>query len=97
MKREHSVSGSLQAGLADLKVDFSPSPDVDSPMSGTPPVPAARPKPAGPQLIGDLPLAREAAMKTFVELADNAYQYNTLGRSREAMEGMMCDCEFSPG
>lgn len=96
MKREPSVSGALQVGLADLKVDRSPA---ASPLPSTPSGPATpsvRPK-SGPQLIGELPLAREAAMRTFVELPANAYQYGTLGRSREAMEGMICDCEFSPG
>ena len=34
------------------------------------------------QLIGHLPRAEEAAMKTFVEIQENHYQYSTLGRSR---------------
>ena len=50
-----------------------------------------------PQLIGDLPRAEEAAMKTFVEIPENHYQYGTLGRSREALESMTCDCQFEPG
>ncbi|EIN05933.1 hypothetical protein PUNSTDRAFT_54761 [Punctularia strigosozonata HHB-11173 SS5] len=53
--------------------------------------PQARP---GPQLIGDLPVATEAAMATFEELKANHYQYGTLGRSREALEGMTCDCQY---
>ncbi|KAF8889066.1 hypothetical protein BD779DRAFT_1439557, partial [Infundibulicybe gibba] len=45
-----------------------------------------------PQLIGDLPKAREEALSTFNEIVDNCYQYKTLGRSREMMESMTCDC-----
>jgi hypothetical protein len=58
---------------------------------------AATPARSGPQLIGDLPLATDAALATFELLADNHYQYQTLGRSREAMEGMACDCTYAPG
>jgi hypothetical protein len=46
----------------------------------------------GPQLIGDLPIATEEAMRTFVEIQENQYQYSTLGRSREALESMTCEC-----
>ena len=52
---------------------------------------------AGPQLIGHLPRAEKAAMETFTELRGNHYQYSTLGRSREALESMTCDCVFVPG
>ncbi|KAL5520449.1 hypothetical protein ACEPAG_9673 [Sanghuangporus baumii] len=51
----------------------------------------------GPQLIGDLPRAEKEAMKTFVELEENHYQYSTLGLSREELESMTCDCTFVPG
>ncbi|KAF4588782.1 histone methyltransferase set2 [Pleurotus pulmonarius] len=47
------------------------------------------------QLIGGLPVAREAALGTFDEILDNHYQYGTLGRSREALEGMTCDCSYA--
>ena len=50
-----------------------------------------------PQLIGHLPRAEEAAMKTFVEIPENHYQYGTLGRSREALESMSCDCQYEHG
>lgn len=49
------------------------------------------------QLIGDLPRAENDAKKTFEELEGNQYQYQTLGRSREAGESMTCDCQFVPG
>lgn len=49
------------------------------------------------QLIGGLPVAREAALETFVQILDNHYQYGTLGRSREALEGMTCDCSYAHG
>ena len=61
------------------------------------PAPAAKKVKPGPQLIGHLPRAEEEAMKTFVELPDNFYQYQTLGRSREALESMTCDCTYEPG
>jgi hypothetical protein len=31
-------------------------------------------------------------MRTFVEIQENQYQYSTLGRSREALESMTCEC-----
>ena len=49
------------------------------------------------QLIGDLPRAEENAFKTFVEIPQNHYQYGTLGRSREALESMTCDCQYDHG
>ena len=36
-------------------------------------------------------------MKVFVEIPSNHYQYGTLGRSREALESMTCDCQYDPG
>lgn len=59
---------------------------------------SATPAPkAGPQLIGHLPRAEPDAMRTFEQIRDNWYQYNTLGRSREAFEGMNCDCIYEHG
>ncbi|VDB94051.1 unnamed protein product [Peniophora sp. CBMAI 1063] len=59
---------------------------------------SATPAPkAGPQLIGHLPRAENDALSTFEQIRDNWYQYNTLGRSREALEGMNCDCIYEPG
>ena len=70
--------------------------------STPPPVSSRRTKPpkppaTGPQLIGHLPKAEEAARATFVEVPQNIYQYSTLGRSREALESMMCDCQYEHG
>lgn len=31
-------------------------------------------------------------MKTFIQIQENQYQYSTLGRSREALESMTCEC-----
>ena len=45
----------------------------------------------------DLPRAEENALKTFVEIPENHYQYNTLGRSREELESMTCDCQYEHG
>ncbi|KAG6816190.1 hypothetical protein H0H87_007859 [Tephrocybe sp. NHM501043] len=64
----------------------SETPVTMSKKSQTPPV----------QLIGDLPIARDAALATFTEIETNNYQYKTLGRSREALESMTCDCIFDP-
>ncbi|KAF8064009.1 histone methyltransferase [Lyophyllum atratum] len=69
-------------------------------MSSTPPpapLPTAASKKgqaAAVQLIGDLPIARAAAMATFNEIPENNYQFKSLGRSREALESMTCDCTF---
>ncbi|KAF7324844.1 Histone methyltransferase [Mycena kentingensis (nom. inval.)] len=52
-------------------------------------------KAAPVQLIGDLPIARDAALATFTELGANNYQNKSLGRSREALEGMSCECAFT--
>jgi histone-lysine N-methyltransferase SETD2 len=49
------------------------------------------------QLISGLPVARDEALKSFNEIPDNNYQYKTLGRSRELMESMTCDCSYEHG
>ncbi|KAF8999768.1 hypothetical protein BDQ17DRAFT_1360339 [Cyathus striatus] len=49
------------------------------------------------QLIGDLPVARAEALATFNEITNNNYQYKTLGRSREVLESMTCDCVYEHG
>ena len=56
-----------------------------------------KPPTAGPQLVGSLPKAEEEARATFIEIPENLYQYGTLGRSREALESMMCDCQYEHG
>ena len=82
-----------------VKTEPSPPPPLKREKSeSTTPAPAnGRPRRAGPQLIGDLPRAEEAARATFTELPGNHYQYNTLGRSREALESMTCDCVYEHG
>ena len=62
----------------------------------TPPA-STKPMSKEPQLIDHLPVAREEAMKTFVEITANHYQYGTLGLSREAGESMTCDCVYEHG
>jgi len=47
-----------------------------------------------PQLIGDLPISREEALKTFNEIQANNYQNKSLGRSKEMFESMTCDCVY---
>lgn len=64
-----------------------------SPRTGsTTPSAPTKPLKKGPQLIGDLPISTEEAMKNFVQIQENHYQYSTLGRSREALESMTCEC-----
>ncbi|EJT97159.1 SET domain-containing protein [Dacryopinax primogenitus] len=48
----------------------------------------------GRQLITHLARAEDEALKAFIELSDNAYQYNSLGRSRQKDDCMECDCQF---
>jgi hypothetical protein len=52
---------------------------------------------AAVQLIGDLPVARGEALKTFCEINENNYQYRTLGRCKELSESMTCDCAYEHG
>ncbi|KAG6836961.1 hypothetical protein H0H93_000353 [Arthromyces matolae] len=113
VKAEDELSPSQSPTLNDdstpQKFKLSPSPtpppsttNGTASMSSTPPpfgVPPATSKKSAPvvQLIGDLPIAREEAIATFIEIDSNNYQYKSLGRSREALESMTCDCIFDPG
>ncbi|KAF9451333.1 hypothetical protein P691DRAFT_663480 [Macrolepiota fuliginosa MF-IS2] len=66
--------------------------------ASTPPIKQPRKSPSNvPQLIGDLAVARQDALATFNEISDNNYQYKTLGRSRELLESMSCDCTYEHG
>jgi len=49
------------------------------------------------QFIGDLPVSRDEALKTFSEISENNYQYKTLGRCKELSESMTCDCTYEHG
>ncbi|KAF8626036.1 hypothetical protein AX15_005126 [Amanita polypyramis BW_CC] len=49
------------------------------------------------QLIGNLPVARDEALKIFSEISENNYQYRTLGRCKELLESMTCDCTYEHG
>lgn len=82
-----------------VKTEPSPPPllKCEKSESSTPAPANGKPRRAGPQLIGDLPRAEEGARATFFELPGNHYQYNTLGRSREALESMTCDCVYEHG
>ena len=62
-----------------------------------PPKSKGKPGKAPVQLIGHLPRAEEEAMTTFMEIPGNHYQYGTLGKSREALESMTCDCQYEHG
>lgn len=105
-----SNSPSLDLPVEDLEIavkfeeNISPDPVFEIKPETTPKVedaPAALPLPPkakpGPQLIGHLPRAETEALKTFVEIEANHYQYGTLGRSREALKSMTCDCQFDDG
>lgn len=106
-KESESPSLGLSPRDSEVKTEdtyVAPTPDVKDEgtptieESTTPPIVTdAKPVRKGPQLIGDLPLAQEEALRTFVELPGNHYQYGTLGRSREALESMSCDCQYEHG
>ncbi|KAH8831290.1 histone-lysine N-methyltransferase [Flagelloscypha sp. PMI_526] len=49
------------------------------------------------QLIGDLPVAREDALKSFTQLERNVYQNKSIGKNQEMMESMTCECIFRHG
>ncbi|KAF8496200.1 hypothetical protein F5888DRAFT_1615065 [Russula emetica] len=78
-----------------IPIKSEPSTSTSSSTSPKPEsTPPAQRKPLkkGRQLVGNLPVAREEAMRTFIEIQENQYQYSTLGRSREALESMTCEC-----
>ncbi|KAF9553862.1 SET domain-containing protein [Agrocybe pediades] len=82
-----SRSPSLPASTAECSTSKSPTPPPPTTTK------ASKKAPKAPvQLIADLPIARDEAVKTFREIADNNYQYKSLGRSREILESMTCDC-----
>lgn len=87
-----SRSTSVEAKMEDASLKSTPSETapVSAKTKGKPPK-------APVQLIGHLPRAEEDAMKTFTEIPANHYQYSTLGKSREALESMTCDCQYEHG
>ena len=95
-----NTASSSRSTSTDVKASLSPSPEETPRTSTTPPATSKSKSKAAkfePQLIGDLPRAEEAAIRTFVEIPENAYQYGTLGRSREGGESMTCDCQYEHG
>ncbi|KAF7373580.1 Histone methyltransferase [Mycena sanguinolenta] len=76
----------------------APNPPHHHHYQPAPPLRLPRKSPPPPlQLIGDLPVARTDALDTFNEIQDNNYQNKSIGRSREAMEGMSCECIYRRG
>jgi hypothetical protein len=68
--------------------------------SPTTPTPASRPPSTlsqGPQFIGHLPRVNEDALKTFINLEANIYQFKYLGLSKSIEEGYQCDCVYEHG
>ncbi|PPQ98680.1 hypothetical protein CVT24_003307 [Panaeolus cyanescens] len=111
--KEEDTSPSQSPTLVDApnhncKTSASPTPPPTTTATGTPKS-EATPPPTAPsraskkaaaipvQLIGHLPIARQEALSTFNEIRDNNYQYKTLGRSREVLESMSCDCTYDHG
>lgn len=104
-----SQSPALVADISNQKLDMScyttPPPsmtDGTTSKSSTPPLlPPTKPirKATAPaiQFISDLPVARESALASFNEIFDNNYQFKSLGRSREILESMTCDCTYEHG
>ncbi|KAG5644281.1 hypothetical protein DXG03_008766 [Asterophora parasitica] len=104
-----SQSPTLNDELTPTKLKRSPTPTpppsttngTESMSSTPPPIPtpttgSKKSQASAVQLIGDLPIAREDALATFNEIEQNNYQFKSLGRSREALESMTCDCTFNP-
>ncbi|KAI1789708.1 hypothetical protein LXA43DRAFT_892413 [Ganoderma leucocontextum] len=88
MSRSASVEAKLRHGSSKSTPSATPSlPAKSKSKQGKAPV----------QLIGHLPRAEEEALTTFTEIPDNHYQYGTLGKSREALESMTCDCQYEHG
>jgi hypothetical protein len=105
-----SQSPTLVADISTQKLNMScyttppPSSMTDGTISksSTPPIlPSSKhPRKAASsaiQFIGDLPVARESALGTFNEIPGNNYQFKSLGRSREILESMTCDCTYEHG
>ncbi|KZT37695.1 hypothetical protein SISSUDRAFT_827875 [Sistotremastrum suecicum HHB10207 ss-3] len=90
----------------DIKMDNEPPEEVDLATLPSPPKSprkessaSATPPPArtGPQLIPHFPVAEKEALKTFVNLTDNTYQYARLGQTKAQDEGYLCECEYKHG
>lgn len=91
------VSPSFASPITDAKEELADLKLEDPRQSNTPPISSKSKIKAEPQLIGHLPRAEEDALRTFTEIPENHYQYNTLGRSREELESMTCDCQYELG
>lgn len=97
VKEENPATGISRSASVETKLENGSS---KSTPSATPSLPAkskSKPGKAPVQLIGHLPRAEEEAMTTFTEIPNNHYQYGTLGKSREALESMTCDCQYEHG
>lgn len=104
-----SQSPTLVADISTQKLNMScyttpPSSMTDgtTSKSSTPPIlPSSKqPRKAAPaaiQIISNLPVARDSALGTFNEIFGNNYQFKSLGRSREILESMTCDCTYEHG
>jgi hypothetical protein len=92
VKMEDQVSRSIKRSNAEDLIPSSSTSSSTSPKHESTPPAQRKPLRKGPQLIENLPVAREEAMRTFIEVQENQYQYSTLGRSREALESMTCEC-----
>ncbi|KAI0651187.1 hypothetical protein C8Q79DRAFT_932041 [Trametes meyenii] len=101
VKEEEMVDsfGSVAVKEDSTEPDTSRSVSVEAKPENAPPKSKSKTKPpkAPVQLIGHLPRAEDEAMKNFTEIPGNHYQYSTLGKSREALESMTCDCQYEHG
>ena len=58
----------------------------------------AKPKVAdAPVLVPHLQNADDEAAATFTKMTTNHHQFNTLGRSHQDEDAMVCDCNYRPG
>ncbi|EAU87663.2 histone-lysine N-methyltransferase [Coprinopsis cinerea okayama7 len=84
----------MKGEKSDSSSSLNGSPNESS-KSSSPTATSSKPQKAstpGPQLIGDLPIAREDALKTFNEIPFNNYQFKSLGRSRESVLKTFAPC-----
>jgi histone-lysine N-methyltransferase SETD2 len=99
VNREASTSSSMQE--SDREDSEESEPRISKPQSMSKSSFTQRKRTGSPkdpiQVIGDLPVAREAAMKSFVELEENYYQNKSIGKNQEMMESMTCECIMRKG
>jgi [histone H3]-lysine36 N-trimethyltransferase len=88
-------SNSIPPSTTNGTASMAPSPPT--PRETPPAITPKRSHSSAPQLISDLLVARTDALASFNEISENNYQNKSLGRSREVLESMTCDCSYEHG